>query len=88
MPYYLLTPRDWAELARHEASELLGTYEGRAKLVEANRYDALADEIDRLVAKMRAMEQAAAVTAAAYKAAIDRLAANESQAGELQGRRA
>jgi hypothetical protein len=43
-----LTPRDWQQIALREASELLGTPEGAAKLVEANRYGALADEIDRL----------------------------------------
>ncbi len=43
-----LTPRDWQQIALREASELLGTPEGAAKLVEANRYGALADEIERL----------------------------------------
>ena len=46
----LLTPRDWQAQAQREASELLGTPEGAAKLVEAKRYGALADEIERLSA--------------------------------------
>ena len=43
-----LTPRDWQAMAQREASELLGTPEGAAKLAEAKRYGALADEIERL----------------------------------------
>ena len=48
---HLLTPRDWQADAMREASELLGTPEGAAKLVEARR--ALADEIERLRASLR-----------------------------------
>lgn len=49
----LLTPRDWQSIAQREASELLGTPEGAAKLVEAKRYGMLADEIERLRACLR-----------------------------------
>lgn len=48
---HLLTPRDWQAQAQREASELLGTPEGAAKLVEAKRYGSLADEIGRLEAE-------------------------------------
>jgi hypothetical protein len=44
----LLTPRDWQAVALYEAGELLGTPEGAAKLAEAKRYGALADELERL----------------------------------------
>ena len=66
----ILTPRDWQAIAQREASELLGTHEGAAKLAEAKRYGALADvieqqnrDIDRLSARVKvsipteAMEQ-------------------------------
>lgn len=43
----LLTPRDWQAQAQREASELLGTPEGEAKLVEAKRYGMLADALDQ-----------------------------------------
>jgi len=48
-----ITPRDWQQIALREASELLGTPEGAAKLAEANRYGALADEIERLREALR-----------------------------------
>lgn len=35
-------------MALREATELLGTHEGAAKLAEAKRYSVLADEIERL----------------------------------------
>ena len=41
----ILTPRDWQAMAQREASDLLGTPEGAAKLAEAKRYGALADVI-------------------------------------------
>lgn len=44
----ILTPRDWQAIAQREASDLLGTPEGAAKIAEAKRYGALADEIERL----------------------------------------
>ncbi len=43
----ILTPRDWQAMAQREASELLGTPEGAAKLAEAKRYGALADVIEQ-----------------------------------------
>ena len=58
----ILTPRDWQAIAQREASDLLGTQEGAAKLAEAKRYGALADmieqqhkEIERLKAGPAAM---------------------------------
>ena len=43
----ILTPRDWQAIAQREASELLGTSEGAARLAEAKRYGALADVIEQ-----------------------------------------
>lgn len=42
----MLTPRDWQAQAQLEASELLGTPEGAAKLVEAKRYGLMADALE------------------------------------------
>jgi hypothetical protein len=53
---HLLTPRDWQADSLREANELLGTPEGAAKLVEAKRYGALADEIERLRAAQRVVD--------------------------------
>ena len=44
----ILTPRDWQQIAQGEALALAGMPEAHAKMVEAKRYGALADEIDRL----------------------------------------
>jgi hypothetical protein len=44
----ILTPRDWQNIATVEAARLDGAPEAHAKLIEANRYGALADEIGRL----------------------------------------
>lgn len=44
----LLTPRDWQAEAIVRAAKLTGTPEGDIALVEAKRYAALADRIDRL----------------------------------------
>ena len=43
----IFTPRDWQAMAQREASDLLGTPEGTAKLAEAKRYGALADVIEQ-----------------------------------------
>lgn len=48
VPSRLLTPRDWQAEAIAFAADNLGTPEGRRALVEAKRYGALADEIERL----------------------------------------
>ena len=61
----LLTPRDWQAMAQREASELLGTPEGAAKLAEAKRYGLLADEIERL------RELAEAVLRTSYESTSD-----------------
>ena len=47
-----VTPRDWQAIAQREASELLGTLEGAAKLAEAKRYGVLADQIGLLYATL------------------------------------
>jgi hypothetical protein len=44
----ILTPRDWQQIAQGEALTLAGMPEAHTKMVEAKRYGALADEIDRL----------------------------------------
>ena len=44
----ILTSRDWQQIAQGEALALAGMPEAHAKMVEAKRYGALADEIDRL----------------------------------------
>jgi len=42
----LLTPREWQRQAVAEAAALVGTPEYAAKMVEARRYGALADELE------------------------------------------
>lgn len=47
---HLLTPRAWELEALQRAAAALGTPEGAQALVEAKRYSALADEIERTTA--------------------------------------
>ena len=54
----LLAPRDWQAMALREAAELTGTTEGAARLAESKRYGALADEIERLRARVLDLEAA------------------------------
>lgn len=44
----IITPRDWQQIAQGEALTLSGMPEAHTKLVEAKRYGALANEIERL----------------------------------------
>ena len=55
----LCTPRDWQQIAQGEALTLVGMQEGRAKLVEATRYGACADEIERLQREFAAEKERA-----------------------------
>ena len=48
----LCTPRDWQQMKQNEALRLAGTPEGDAKLAEAKRYRACADEIEQCHATM------------------------------------
>ena len=53
---FLLAPRDWQAIALREAAELTGAPEGAARLAESKRYAALADEIERLRARVLDLE--------------------------------
>jgi thiamine biosynthesis protein ThiC len=64
-----LTPRDWQAIALRDAAEMCGTAEGAHRLVEARRYGALADEIDRLKTELGA-PLTAERQRDAYKAAL------------------
>lgn len=48
VPGRLITPASWAQIAMSEASEVLGTPEGAAKLCEARRYLACLQAISDL----------------------------------------
>lgn len=54
----LLTPRDWQIEATARAAKLSGTPDGRQALVEARRYEMLAEEIERLRPWYDAMDEA------------------------------
>ena len=53
---FLLAPRDWQAIALREAADVAGTPECSAKMVESKRYAALADEIERLRARVLDLE--------------------------------
>ena len=44
--FHLLTPRDWASVALHEANSLIGTAEYQTKMVEYRRFMLMADYMD------------------------------------------
>ena len=71
-PPHLLTPRDWQARAQLEASDLLGSPEGAAKLAEARRYGALADHIASLQARLDAAEKSKATLLDALAGAVTR----------------
>lgn len=57
LPTHLFRPQDWARMCMVQANELLGSHEGKEKLAEMRRYMACDELINRLLVRVRELEQ-------------------------------